>query len=52
MTEQEKAKLIIEISKLQIICKEYTNVLHMESVIACVKIQDVLKLISDWGVEE
>ena len=52
MTESEKAKLIIEISKLQIICKEHTNVMNMNNVIACVKIQDVLKLISDWSVEE
>lgn len=51
MTESEKGKLIVEISKLQIICKEYTAGRYSEAV-ACVKIQDVLKLIGDWGVEE
>ena len=51
MTEQEKAKLIIEISKLHIVCKEYTAGKYVDTV-ACVRIEDVLKLIRDWGVEE
>ena len=48
MTETEKTKLIIEISKLTLIAKEVSTC----GLISCVKITDVIKLISDWGVEE
>lgn len=48
MTESEKARLIIEISKLTLIAKEAST----GELISCVKTTDVIKLISDWGVEE
>ena len=48
MTESEKARLIIEISKLTLVAREVSTC----GLISCVKITDVIKLISDWGVEE